>query len=165
MFLIVLKKFTIQHSLRHHSRTNLYILQPLLSNTKTNTRTSRLSNDRNETSWCDRAETFSGAGVWAVVNVSPGLAPADNLVKCAALTVPPPFNRFPPLQLKIRNLDDGETGSALAPPSLSAWPRNPLTMAPLNGDLSADRGALMLLDRRPFTKSTRAPPPVNPLPP
>lgn len=37
---------------------------------------------------------------------------------------------------------------------ISAWARNPLTMAPLNGDLSADSGALMLTVRRPLTKST-----------
>lgn len=75
-----------------------------------------------------------------------------------------PFNRFSGA-IENPKSDDAQTGSLRARESerererdrslgISAWARNPLTMAPLNGDLSADSGALMLTVRRPLTKST-----------
>lgn len=65
-------------------------------------------------------------------------------------------NRSATLQqvpLPIENPKSEDGFRARAPLPFSSL-RNPPTMAPLNGDLSADRGALMLLDRRPLTKST-----------
>lgn len=65
-----------------------------------------------------------------------------------------------PLPIENPKSEDGFRARAPRPPFPFPLYVIPSTMAPLNGDLSADRGALMLLDRRSFDQIDRAPPPT-----